>query len=190
MRNLVLSVIVMFSLSGCQDKQVVPAGSFETRENAARENMPPIPPDMARKELKYAFEPSDRDTAYIHFDIELTKKTSDSSEFGRGSDLSNHLDAVYGVDQVSLHRYKVVIFKGAVFEWKDIVPKIVDIIRQELAPNAKVVERKMENLGDYSYDHDDVDRYLQEFLRKYSPPAFSPNTPRSSFGGERLPDKL
>ncbi|TSC75203.1 MAG: hypothetical protein G01um101444_49 [Parcubacteria group bacterium Gr01-1014_44] len=171
-------------LAGCQ-REVPPAQSSSrlpgfgnwnaNSPQSANEEILAIQPDTTRKELVYFFEGSPTDeVAYVHMNMELTKKAIDSSEFQRGSDFANNLGKIKGVDHVSIYRYKIVVFKSPLFEWKEIVPQVVETVRQERAPNAKAVERKIDRILGIEDD-------LLDFYKKYLP-----TLPRSSFGGDRI----
>lgn len=50
-------------------------------------------------------------------------------------------NSVEGVKQVSLHRYEVGITKGTVFEWKDMIDKIIFNLQMTLAPQEEMKEK-------------------------------------------------
>ncbi|MDP3731327.1 MAG: hypothetical protein Q8R34_02430 [bacterium] len=64
------------------------------------------------------------------------------------------------------------MWKGLLFEWKEIVPQVVETIRKERAPNAKAVERKI----------DSVEEDFLDFYKKYRPIPI----PRQSFRGQGI----
>ena len=168
MKKHVLSILcTVLLLSACE--RTGGANTLEVGQAPAREiaKAPAIQPDLARKKLLYAVEyvnSQTEDVAYIHLDIELTERRIESLD-SRDSALAEKLSKIEGLTDVNIYRYKIVLYRGRVFEWPDIVAKVVEIVRQERAPNAKLVEQKI----------------------NVPPLSNLPNNdfPRQSFGGER-----
>jgi hypothetical protein len=102
----------------------------------------------------------------IHVDKKLTDKmiehfmSADWHKDKQPAIVRDIFNSVEGVEQVSLHRYEIGITKGVVFEWKDMIDKIIFNLQLAFAPQEEMKE-KVAPIKSY-IDENGFGRYISQ----------------------------
>ncbi len=98
--------------------------------------------------LEYAAEHPD--TVGIHirerlteFDYENWDYPGDKSEYGTGTpEWAVKIFDIKGIDSVSCSRYTIDVYKGGAFDWDELLPEILAVVKAYFSLNEELVEKE------------------------------------------------